>query len=324
MKKTVLLAVATLSLVACDNNDDNPTSPVAVQISATIGESTLTRAGETSWTAGDQIGISSIVGTVVGPYINLEYTTKDGDGKFTGTPIYFYKPMTLTAYYPFTGEEGKAPDTDGIITASTTADKQTPANQPNIDFLWDSQTGFTTSEPNVDFTFAHKMSKVTFTFQSSEAVVVNNITIAGPVNVSDMVSYAIKGLVLDGTFNTKTGVCTVKTDASDSLAIDVKDVKDNEAVQPIIVFPQTLKDGGIAKLHIYTDELNTPEHLQHYICTLTFSDGEIKPGCHYKYTIKVTKLGLIVGKMTIEPWEEAPDRFIIATIDGEKVFEEQK
>ncbi|MDE6371298.1 MAG: fimbrillin family protein, partial [Duncaniella sp.] len=93
MKKIFLLAVATLALMAsCDNNDNPAASMDAAVITATIGECTPSRAVDTQWSRGDVIGISSIVGTeepiVVGPFINLKYTTQEADGKFTGTPLY--------------------------------------------------------------------------------------------------------------------------------------------------------------------------------------------------------------------------------------------
>lgn len=321
MKKIFVLAAAALALAACDqNNESQDTSPVAARITATIGESAVTRASNTSWAAGDAIGISSTVSGVAKPYVNVQYTTEKGDGEFKGTPLYFYKPMVLTAYYPFAGSEGTAPGNNGIIEASTSAENQTAEKQPKIDFLWDSQTGFTAAAPNVNFTFAHRMSKVTLTFQNSDPVVYNGITIADGVDVSKMVSYGLKGVVLDGTFNTATGECAVKKDGADSIAIKVEDVKHDEALHPLILFPQTLTSGS-AKLHIYTNEIGGGAALQHYMCTLFFSEGVIKPGYHYKYTIQVSKVGLIVGKMTVEPWVES-ERFLIATIDGDKVFKE--
>lgn len=248
--------------------------------------------------------------------------------------------MTLTAYYPFKGKEGTAPGTDGdgIIEANTGVANQATDMQPEIDFLWDSKTGidktdFSATDPEVKFTFAHKMSKITFAFQDSEEVrdPITDQLIAGPVNVSDMVNYTIKGLVLDGTFNTANGVCAVKEDtASADLDIDVEGtVTHNTPLKPLIVFPQGLKelDSGIkgVELHIYTNEdhNNTNSDLyQHYKCSLSFDDGEIKPGNHYVYTIKVTKIGLIVGKMTVQEWNEV-DRALVATIDGDDPFKEK-
>lgn len=291
-------------MAACDNNDNTDVTPVAARITATIGECTPSRAVDQSWSKGDQIGISSTVGTEAGPYINVQYTTNEGNGIFTGAPLFFYKPMTLTAYYPFAESLGA----DGIIEANTRPENQDQKQQPNIDFLWDSQTGFTATEPNVNFVFTHKMSKITFTFQSSEAVVIDGITIAGPVDVSDMINYTIKDLGVEGTFNTATGVCAIDESKHDGLEItfakETPGMKER-SLPSIIVFPQSLKDGSV-QLNITTDELNRPDALQHYNCNLSFSNGELKPGYHYKYTIKVTKIGLIVGKMTVTPgWRKA-------------------
>lgn len=136
--------------------------------------------------------------------------------------------MTLNAYYPYSGSDGTAPGNNGKIKVKTGADNQTADKQPKLDFLWDSKTGvnkadFSASNHKVNFVFAHKMSKVTFTFLSSEAVIVDGIKIAGPVNVKDMVNYTLKGLVLDGTFDTHTGVCAVDAEVSSfDLSIDVK------------------------------------------------------------------------------------------------------
>lgn len=324
MKKIFILAITTFVLTSCNNDVNFDEKPVSAKITATIGDIIISRASDQSWEPNDSIGISSIVGGNEVPYFNVKYITKKGDGFFEGTPLYFYKPMTLTAYYPYNGKKDVPLGIDGIIEASTRPADQLPEYQSAIDFMWDYKTGITASHPNVDFTFTHKMSKITFVFQSSpELKDQTGKVIAGPVDVEDMINYKINELVLDGTFNTKTGLCSVKSDASpESLSIDVTDVIDNQAVLPIIVFPQSLS-GGSTTLDIYTDELNDPDNLQHYKCNLSFSEGEILPGYHYKYTIKVSKIGLIVGKMTIEPWKESI-RSMTATIDGEDVFKEKE
>ena len=329
MKKIFLLAAATLALAACDQNNENPdTTPVAVKISATIGESAVTRASGTSWAKGDQIGISSFVGEALTPFVNLRYTTQEGNGAFTGTPLFFYKPMTLTAYYPFAGEEGKVPGTNGIIAADTKIDKQSAENQPKIDFLWDTRkdkVDFSVSKNTVNFVFSHKMSKLTFTFLKSAATTNDKgVVIAKGVDVGDMISYSIAGLGLVGTFNTATGVCAIdeNAEARDTLTVSFpKGTVKNEVAQPsLIVFPQTQPDGGNFTLHITTSETDDDGKTlpdQHYKCVLPFSDNAIKPGCHYQFTIQVTKVGLIVGDITIAKWESAREWSGTATIDGD-------
>lgn len=234
MKKIFIFAAAALIFAACDSNEDNPAvSSEAAKIYATIGESAVSRAVDTTWNKGDRIGISSTVGDMAGPYINLEYTTKDGDGKFEGTDLFFYKPMTLTAYYPFTGDEGTAPGTNGLIEASVRPENQTAAKQTGFDFLWDSQTGFTAKNPYVNFTFAHKMSKVTFTFQSSDPVFdeETNVQLSEGVDVSTLVRYTISGLGLEGTFNTATGVCAPKPGVGpEDFVMNVSNVKNDVAL----------------------------------------------------------------------------------------------
>lgn len=314
MKKIFLLVASTLALVACDNTDENPaTSSLTVQVSATIGESVSSRAADASWSAGDEIGITTNVGTDAKPSINLKYVTEDGTKVFKGTPIYFYKPMTLTAYYPFTGTEGILP---GIIEVNTDSENQTEKNQPKIDFLWDSQTGIKADKPDVNFTFTHRMSKLTFTFLDSEKT-----EIADSVNVKNIVFYEIEGLRLKGTFDTATGETQTTGDPA-SMRIITSDVVSGESVPPLIVLPQQPGNNKV-KLHIYTDELNNEDYLQHFVCTLTFSDGEIKPGYNYKYTIQVTRTGLNVGEISIVDWTTGQDVKLQATIDGEVAQEKQ-
>lgn len=330
MKKIYLLAAAALALAACDSNDVNPDdSQQAIKVFATIGESVQSRASDTQWAAGDRIGISSTVGAVGGPYINLKYTTAGTDGNFTGTPMFFYKPMTLTAYYPYSGEEGKVPGDHGVISATTDAAAQ--KNLPAIDFLWDQQTDIKasdpnkTSEPNVNFKFAHKMSKITFTFLSSEPVYKNGVEISKGVNVSDMVAYELEKLIVSGTFNTEDGVCKAKTDATEDkkglkITFEKGTAQNEKALPSLIIFPQELpEENGVSTmtLRIYTDEISGTKN-QEYKCNISFSDGEIKSGYHYKYSIKVTKYGLIVGQMSIDKWDDTDPKLVIATIDGEE------
>ncbi|MDE6647185.1 MAG: fimbrillin family protein, partial [Prevotella sp.] len=119
MKKIFLLAAAVMALAACNNADNDVDGPVAAKVTATIGQSALTRASETLWANGDKIGI-----TMGDRYTNVPYTTA-GNGVFTGAAMYFKnktEPVNFTAYYPYVGTEGSVP---GLVEASTIADNQT-------------------------------------------------------------------------------------------------------------------------------------------------------------------------------------------------------
>lgn len=287
MKKILFIATSILTLAACTNDDSYDNQPVAAQISATISENSVSRASNDSWGEGDEIGISMTGNDV--SYINMKYTTGKGDGDFSGTPMYFKNhidPLTLTAYYPFTGVEGKVPDEDGIIETSTTFDLQTPEGQIYFDFLYARLDNVTGRTPEVKFMFSHRMSKLTFIFVNGDGSDVSKIT-----------SYSIEGMILDGTFNTATGVCAAKSDAeAKSLSISNVNVKNDEALPSLIVFPQGA-DSKTVKLKI------TDSEGQDYACELQFKDG-IVSGNNYQWRIKVSKTGLIVDTSTISNWNK--------------------
>lgn len=301
MKKIYIYSAFALALAACDKNEGQPDLTAdPIQVFASIGESETTRAADDKWTAGDEIGITLSMPNGSRPHINMLYTTDGvtagGGTSFTGNPIYFYNPMTLTAYYPFSGIEGTAA---GTIEANTKAENQSESNQPKIDFLWDRQTEFqvVNNKPEINFKFTHKMSKLTFIFKSGDGMDVRKIT-----------SYTIDGLVMEGTFDTETGICALKENASEeSLDVDLTTgtVVDGEPQAPLILFPQAPGTNKVL-LHIYSNELDDATILQHYTCTLPFGDGELKPGMNYLYTITVNKAGINIEKSSITDWFDFP------------------
>lgn len=298
MKKIFFFALTAITLTACDQNDDNPTfSQVAAEISATIGEGGSTRAKDTSWETGDRIGVTSTFGEKIGPFINMEYANEDGSSTFKGNPLYYYNPMTLTAYYPFEGPEDVTPGNGGVIERSTGVDNQTSDNQPKIDFLYAGKTEIAIEEnkPVINFTFEHKMSKLSLKFIKGN----------DGIDVGKIISYRIDGLILEGTFNTLTGACAAKADAApESLTINLPEgaVKNEEFVPSLIIFPQSTEDKTV-KLTI-TDSDN-----QVYACNLSFGNDGIQSGNSYEYSITVSKAGLTVNKPNIIGWTSKEDTF---------------
>lgn len=279
MKKYILLAAVAISLTACSTEDNYIDDPVAAHISATIGESVMSRASDISWGEEDNIGIS-----MDDRYLNLKYTTKNGDGTFEGTPMYFknkVEPVTITAYYPHAGNEGEAP---AIIETSTGGERQTSAEQPKFDFLYAVQENVTGAEPNVNLSFSHKMSKLTFVFVNG-----NDGT-----DVSKITSCEINGLILDGSFNPATGECAASPAASVS-PLTLSPVMGEW--QPLILFPQS-----VGKV---TMKINDSE-AQEYSCELKFDGNRLESGNNYLYTITVKKTGLTVKTYEINKWTEMP------------------
>lgn len=114
MRKTtehvIAAAVTLVTLAGCGSDDIGPDAGVgkdSPDFTATIGGAS-TRAFDSSWEAGDEIGISGGIRT------NVCYLTKDGDGLFTvktpGDEIYFQddSEVTFTAYYPWHSLAGEA------------------------------------------------------------------------------------------------------------------------------------------------------------------------------------------------------------------------
>lgn len=279
MKKYILLAAVVLTLTACNNEDNYIDEPVAARISATI--EAVSRASNVKWDAGDNIGI-----TMSGVYTNIRYTTENGDGVFNGTVMYFRNKkdaVTLTAYYPYSGDEGETP---AVVETSTGIERQTEDEQPKFDFLYAVKENVTGAEPDVNFVFSHMMSKLTLTFENG-----NDGT-----DVSKITSCEINGLVMDGTFNPATGVCAASTTTSAAALSFNPTVEDGKALPSFIFFPQSV-DKVTMKI---IDSQN-----QEYSCELKFDGNKLESGNNYTYTITVKKTGLNVKDYQIVDWTES-------------------
>lgn len=285
----------TLALASCSNNEiENLEEPVAAQFSASISDAVETRASGTTWDNGNAIGITASGNDLMAAkYINMKYTTANGDGNFTGTAIYFQNTgnVNFSAYYPFTGTEGTAV---GTISSDTKATNQTGDNQKNIDYLYASVENKSYQSNTVAFQFDHKMSEITLTFKAGTDVDLSKIT-----------AYTISGLKMTGTFNTATGEAAATANAAEDLTMAVSGLSGAEAaVAPVILYPQTVTD---VKLSITLDG-------QKYGCDLTIENNELKAKNNYTFAITVNKTGLTVSTATINGWTAATEGSGTATI----------
>lgn len=286
MKKIILLAAAAISLAACNTEDNYIDEPIAAQISATIGESTLSRASNTAWNVGDNIGV-----TMSGKYSNKKYITDKGDGNFVGATMYFknkQEPVTISAYYPFTGDEDQTP---AVIAASTGIERQNPSEQTKFDFLYAVKENVTGANPNIDLSFSHMMSKLTLTFVNGNA----GLDVVSMIN-----SCSIDGLILDGTFNPATGVCAANSTTPAAVLNLNPTLTSGETLPSMILFPQTVDK---VTLHL-TDSEN-----QEYGCELKFDGNRLESGNNYLFTINVKKTELVVEKFSILGWAEDEKTF---------------
>lgn len=305
MKTNVLCkAFATAGLAAvvfsaC--NKVETTVPTDSQVAAKIIAGIQTKASGITWDDADAIGITTTGNEKKDgkEYTNIKFT-HDGLGIFNGSsPIYFQNKndVTFTAYYPFTGTEGNVPGTLGSITANTGAANQTAVEQKNIDFMW-AETTANVTEPTVSFTglkaFTHKMSMLTLTFVKGN-----------DVDLSDLSKYVLKGLALNGTFNTVEGMALATGTAND-LDIVLASVPDAPTYQAgsLILFPQTISGGKV--------QLEVTLNSQTYKADLALA--ELLSGKNHTFNITVTKTGISTASAAITDWTDEPGTDAEATM----------
>lgn len=282
-----LLAVITLFPAACGNDSPGDDTPVAARFSAGI-DGLASRAADTWWHDGDLIGITGTSGS--GEYKNIAHVVTDAATN-TFTPvdadntIYFNNDddVTFTAYYPHAGESGTSMPT---LSGSTDATYQTAEKQPGIDFLFATAKG-SKSNPDVKFTFSHRMSRVTLSIKAGEGI----------ASLASMTSYSLDGFYLHGYFNTTTGTVAATVGGNRqsinnppfTLAEGQK-----EATSSLILYPQ---DATKVTLSIRLGS-------QTFTTDLTVPDGKLEPGTSYAYNVTVNRTGITVSKATIGKWTD--------------------
>ena len=284
MKKYIILAVTALSFAACTNDEVTTDGEVVLKVNAAIS-GTATRASGSQWANGDEIGITG------GIYTNRPYAYGSSTGRFTATAgdIYFQdtNPVTFSAYYPYTAN-GTYAD------VSTSASNQTAENQPKIDFLYASGAVADKDNSTVNFTndhaFSHCMTQITIDFKEGDDIDFDGGLLTG---------YSLAGMVLQGSFDTATGVATVADKEAEELSIALSGVTTANDIYTtsVIVFPQS----SVVRIG-----LTVTVEGQLYKSTLTVPDtgngSGLQPGTNYRFPVTVSKTGLTVGTVEINDW----------------------
>ena len=282
--KLFAFAAVGIAFTACTNNEslnlDN--EPVKAVINATIANAFTTRAYDTTWENGDQIGITGTSGWET--YTNMTYNW-NASGYFTADQkdIYYNTPedVAFTAYYPWKTE----------LSSSTSYDFNTDAQsqQKTFDFLYATGTG-SKYEPEVEFNFTHCMSKLSFIVKAGADVTLDEVKAA---------KYSLRSFLNNGTFDRVTG----KVNAAGS----------------VLTAPWAFANSSIeadnAPSNVSTERNSVTYNLilvlQEFYANIDFSEiegngnvNEMKPGYQYNVTVNVNKTGLSVGKCEITPWTE--------------------
>ncbi len=291
--KYIVFAAATLMLASCSSEEPGAAQDgelIAASFSADIA-GVKSRAYDTSWEQGDQIGISCTSANGKTEYANMAYET-GGDGIFAhvgGKPtgIFFQdtEEVTFSAYYPFSGSEGTAA---GVLTGST-ADQ---SKQKEFDYLFAKEAIGSRTASSISFTganaFNHCMTRLVIT------VKVDPDAGFTPAEVASG-AFALKGLKLDGTFDTATGLAQATGNpAADFWTIPATAGSDAETmVSSVILYPQA---AGELKYRVIIDN-------EEYFATIA---PALEAGTSYSYTVTVKKQGLEVTSATINDWTNQP------------------
>lgn len=305
--KTIFMAMlAAAVLTACNNDENDVIDSGSSQATFTaINGQANTRAYDQTWEANDAIGISGTSGSTV--YTNVQYVTTGGNGNFTagtsGNEIYYQdnNAVTFTAYYPWTKLAADA--------TTITADTRAQASQSDFDFLWAQQTGSKAS-PNVQFLFAHKMTKLVLTIRKGDGVSYQEVQDAvlslggfrnnGSFNVTDGTTSTADDLATDWTFagnTSETGYNAPlsKDDAAETVAYTLI-LFQQEFAAPL---PFTAITGGQSfstKLDFTTANVDAGD---------TDAKNEWVAGRQYNLSVTLHKTGITVNGSTIQGWEEA-------------------
>lgn len=304
-----LVATMLITLAACskDNeiNDVTDGQPVALGVTGAIDGMIETRAVDNKWSYKDKIGISGTSGSLT--YENLGYDYVDNtSGEFnpSTTAVYYGADKgTFTAYYPYTATTAMIDEKiNGDIT------RQGSQDYKKIDYLFAPATKGTKTSPNVNFQFAHKMSKLILHMRPGDGLRYGT-------SESNFANYKfiLSKLHSKVTFDPKDGTVEATGDIKDLTFQDVEDTNESNinpsseyindfyyyTVLNFILCPETVTGG------IQLSIINTEKNVTY--TTVLKTDDEIgdmvmTSGKRYDYTVKVNKTGLTISNAQITDW----------------------
>lgn len=285
-------ALGLLILAGCSSNSDyeGPDTPGnKAEIWATISESP-TRVNGTIWTAGDCIGVSVTNGDKGSTNVQYQYSG-DNHQPFVAVgernDIYIKGSGTvgLTAYHPYTGSSGIASN----LALNTTSEMQDPAQQSSIDCMFAKATA-TRENPKVSFEFTHQMSQLNLNFEYQDG------------SLPGKVSYTLKGIITNGTFDTGAGIATPNEGAEKN---DISREVDASMISSLILFPQTIGD---TEIEIVADGILFRQKIE---------DLDLEATCIHSYTATMAMDGssITISKNDVVSWKPGTGGEVNSTPD---------
>lgn len=233
MKKLFILMAAVAAMVSCSDNVENvPTTPETDKLPINIS-TTLTRATDSVFEAGDKVGIFVVnepnaLATSSNHVDNMGFTysttwTPD-------TPIYWLDQTTKADFYCY------YPYAEGANTAAhafaTKADQSSLANYKASEFLWGKTTGVAPTEEAVNITTNHTFSNALVILKPGDGFTEESLAAATK-------SVKICGVKTNATIDLATGVATANGNAT-----EVTPYLDGAQYRALIV-PQTTAEGAL-------------------------------------------------------------------------------
>lgn len=191
MRKTILFGLAAAMLVAACSEEDDLRQGIAGE-GITFTSSVMSRATDTSFEAGDAIGVSMYTESgFVENATNVQYTSKNGT-EFTSTNSMTWGAAGSAKTVDFKGVYPYKADAVANGKYSFTLATGEGASLSNNDVMYSSMTGITPGTKNVDLTFKHKLVKVVMQVYdqnrnplSRATVKINNQQISGTLDLAD-------------------------------------------------------------------------------------------------------------------------------------------
>jgi len=224
---------AVAAMVSCSDNVENiPTTPETDKLPINIS-TTLTRATDSAFEAGDKVGIFVVnepntLATSGNHVDNMGFTYSS---KWTpDTPIYWLDQTTKAdfyCYYPYAEAANTA-----AHTFATKANQSQLADYKASEFLWGKTTGVAPTEEAVNITTNHTFSNALVVLKPGDGFTEESLAAATK-------SVKICGVKTNATIDLATGVATANGNAT-----EVTPYLENGQYRALIV-PQTTAEGAL-------------------------------------------------------------------------------
>ena len=278
MKKLFSLAALAAVLVSCDSIEISVPQPEEQKIPISIS-TTLTRATDSAFEAGDKVGIFVVnepnaLATSGNHVDNMGFTYSS---KWTpDTPIYWLDQTTKAdfyCYYPYAESANTA-----AHTFATKANQSQLADYKASEFLWGKTTGVAPTEEAVNITTNHTFSNALVILKPGDGFTEESLAAATK-------SVKICGVKTNATIDLATGVATANGNAT-----EVTPYLDGAQYRALIV-PQTTAEGALIVVTVDGVDYTLSR-------SMTF-----KANKQHRFTVTLNKVsnGVNVG---IGGWEE--------------------